>query len=260
MNKFVIPGILFTLFLSMYLQDSWPTVCLILLFFIGLYMLVMILNLLAIRKDESAWKPIHKLATPFSNFENIVKNVAGDTCIVEEHTIKTPDGVLLKCHRVRLNEKNAKDLMDDQFVGKVVVAHHSFCNCSEIMYKSFGYFFVMRGFDVWFTNARGNRYSLYHENPNIPYKEFFDFTFDDMVDDLKTVYDYVIEKTSETKITYISYSIGGEIFSCSHSDPKNLEFYKEHTKEAILFAPLLYPSMQKEHCSVSVTTKSINEF
>ena len=137
---------------------------------------------------------------------------------------------------------------DKKFANKPVLLHHGFFNSSVTMFFSCGEHLVARGFDCWFLNARGNRFSMYHENSEISYENFYDFTLDDYVTDVKTHYEYIMEKTDFSKIFYVGYSIGGMTYAMSHSDPENKDFYKNHTEKSILIAPVLCPtSMKPEH-------------
>ena len=117
---------------------------------------------------------------------------------------------------------------------------------------------VERGFDCWFVNARGNRFSLYHEDKDISYENFFDFTFDDYLIDLRSDYEYIMEKTNHSKLIFVANSIGGQIFAMSHSDKESKDFYKKHTEKTILTAPLLYAHLQKKEHGFNQTPESID--
>lgn len=240
--------------------NFYPKTSILFLVIFVVYSLIVFLNRIAIRKKVDEWKPIHKQATLFQNFESVVKSYIGDTGIIEEVTVKTDDGYLLKCHRVRLRDELMESLEDKRFVNKPVIAQHGFCNASETMFRICGKYLVEKGFDVWLPNVRGNRYSLYHEDENISYEKFYDFTLDDYAIDLKTHYKYVMEKTGCKKITLVGYSIGGMNFAMSHSDPDHKDFFKEHTDKVILVAPLLYAHLQKKEKGFNHTPESIEFF
>ena len=55
-----------------------------------------------------------------------------------------------------------------------------------------GFHIANLGFDVYVHNSRGNKYSLYHTNPDITNAEFFDFSFQEMaLYDVKAAFEYV---------------------------------------------------------------------
>lgn len=69
-----------------------------------------------------------------------------------------------------------------------------------------GFYFANQGYDVWFGNTRGNKYS----NPTLsPTKRnFWNFTFDQMAQfDLPAAFKYISNKTN-SKINYVGHSQG----------------------------------------------------
>ena len=94
-------------------------------------MSTVVLNRVAIRKKKDAFSPIHRLAYVLSIFKSFVRQQVGDICEIEEHTVKTNDGHLLKCHRVFLKKELMEKLQDKSNVGKVIYGHHSFLSSSE---------------------------------------------------------------------------------------------------------------------------------
>ena len=62
------------------------------------------------------------------------------------------------------------------------------------------------GYDVWVGNSRGNRYSSPRINSKI--KNFWNFTFDEMISyDLPAAFEYISKNTGQ-KIHYVGHSQG----------------------------------------------------
>ena len=52
------------------------------------------------------------------------------------------------------------------------------------------------GYDVWFPNSRGNKYSLQHEWLNATQFEFWDFSFEEIaIYDTPAVIEYILNVT-----------------------------------------------------------------
>jgi len=169
-----------------------------------------------------------------------------DRCDIEQHFITTDDGYILQAHRVKLKENLKKDLKDKTYVDQPVLFAHSFMSSSAIMFVPNAKYFIEKGCDVWLANQRGNRWSMYHTNPNISEKEFFDYDIDDHTNDIKCFYEEIIKVTKKQKIMYFGYSMGGLLFATSHSKTETKEFFQKHTLKAILIAPFLYPSLAQK--------------
>ena len=96
---------------------------------------------------------------------------------------------------------------------------------------------VDRGFDVWFTNARGNTYSKHN---NLTYDwtpTYWDFSFDDLgkydnVANMKYIYDY----TGGKKVSFFGYSLGTTQAFYSLAKLEE-EFFAEHSRAFALMAP-----------------------
>ena len=76
-----------------------------------------------------------------------------------------------------------------------------------------GFMLADAGFDVWFGNNRGNRYSRAHTDPNlspdVPDSGFWEFTWDDMaVSDLPAMLSYVRAITEAKTVGYVGHSEG----------------------------------------------------
>jgi lysosomal acid lipase/cholesteryl ester hydrolase len=69
------------------------------------------------------------------------------------------------------------------------------------------------GFDVWLGNNRGNFYSFESMNTTYQTREFWQFGPEEIgTIDLPTMIDYILLKTGESKVTYLSLQQGGQVF------------------------------------------------
>ena len=175
----------------------------------------------------------------------------------------TKDGAILLAHRINLTSDLKAALEDQTCVGKVALLVHSMNCCSEVFFlqgngKNIGTYWVEKGYDVWLTNQRGNRYSLDHKDPNITAEKFFDYSIDQYALDVETYYKFIEGKTPQGgKITYVSYSLGGYIFSMSHSEGKICKYLNSKTERAVLVAPLLLPALVKPEAGVIVPQEAL---
>ena len=93
------------------------------------------------------------------------------------------------------------------------------------------------GFDIWFTNARGNTYSktsLFFEDYS---EQYWDFSFDtlgkyDNVANMKYIYDY----TGGKKVSYFGYSLGTTQGFYSLATMED-EFFAEHAQAFAFMGP-----------------------
>jgi pimeloyl-ACP methyl ester carboxylesterase len=177
----------------------------------------------------------------------------------------TKDGTILLAHRVNLNSELKAALEDQSCVGKVALLVHSMNCCSEVFFlqgngSNIGTYWVEKGYDVWLTNQRGNRYSLDHKDPNITAEIFFDYSIDQYALDVETYYKFIEGKTQCGKITYVSFSLGGFIFSMSHSEGKVCKYLNSKTERAVLVAPLLIPALSKLEAGIVIPQNALVYF
>ena len=137
------------------------------------------------RKNKDQYVPIHREAAKFQEFCDLVQSDMQDKCETESHFIKTNDGYILQTFRVKLKEKYRNDLKDKSFVDQPVLMFHSFMASSVLVYPHNAKYFIGKGCDVWLSNTRGNRFSMYHTDKNINEKDFFNFCIDDYACDVK---------------------------------------------------------------------------
>lgn len=73
---------------------------------------------------------------------------------------------------------------------------------------SMAFIFADKGYDIWLPNTRGNKYSRSHLTMTPYQKEFWDFSFYEMVQDTKAVIEYVLYISRTFKVGYIGHSQG----------------------------------------------------
>jgi len=142
-------------------------------------------------------------------FCKLVQN-QGYAC--EEHQVTTSDDYILTLFRMRSKKVAAKAK------GSVPVVHiqHGLFGSSDIWImtepqNSIPFVMAQAGYDVWFGNNRGNKYSRHnsHIDPNKDAKTFFDFSFETLGEnDVPAIIDYEIKTTGMKKLTWIGHSQG----------------------------------------------------
>ena len=99
---------------------------------------------------------------------------------MEEHTMTTKDGYILKVFRI-LGLK-----YEGRKVKPVAYFQHGLLDSADCWVMNYAqkapaFVAARAGYDVWLGNSRGNKYS--HESyPSKPKKEFWEYGFEDMGD------------------------------------------------------------------------------
>jgi len=136
----------------------------------------------------------------------------------EEHIVQTGDGYLLGVHRLgwkRGEEEQRVNAGPGSIEKKVVYLHHGLMMNSEVWVcltekeRCLPFLLVEQGYDVWFGNNRGNKYSkksLHHSPTEIPFWTFSmdQFAFHDIPDTI----DYILDTTKQQSLSYIGFSQG----------------------------------------------------
>lgn len=107
--------------------------------------------------------------------------------------------------------------------------------------NSLGITLAEKGYDVWFGNIRGNKYSRQHKTLN-PNKDsaFWQFSFHEHgYYDLKAIVDTVLSETKYTKLTAIGHSQGNTIFYVLGSTRPE---YNDKINVLVSLAPVCYLS------------------
>jgi len=159
---------------------------------------------------------------------------------VQEHTVETDDGYLLTLHRLLPknyrpeNLTNYPDLHDMAGVGAksskkkaylavpcrgVVFFQHGFLQSSECWIfrkdsnQALPFLLASQGYDCWFGNVRGNKYSMKHRTLSPTGTAFWNYSIDDIaLKDVPAMLNYVVSNTGpDEKINYIGFSQGTAI-------------------------------------------------
>ncbi|KAJ6443846.1 triglyceride lipase-cholesterol esterase [Purpureocillium lavendulum] len=136
----------------------------------------------------------------------------------EEHIVQTKDGFLLGVHRLqwRKGEEGTKVNCGPRSVKKrVAYLHHGLLMNSEVWVcltdeqRCLPFELLERGFDVWFGNNRGNKYSkkAIHSSPTSV--QFWDFSMDEFAfHDIPDTIAYILDTTGQESLSYVGFSQG----------------------------------------------------
>lgn len=164
---------------------------------------------------------------------HVVQDAAGFTEIAEafgyeaqEHIVETRDGYLLGLHRICQTKAELRVRKQASLSRKrgqrpphvqkpVVYLHHGLMMNSEVWIcnleedRQLPFVLVERGYDVWFGNNRGNKYSKKHINLKSNDVPFWDFGLDDYaLRDIPDSISYILTTTKAPALSYIGFSQG----------------------------------------------------
>ncbi|CAO3669444.1 unnamed protein product [Umbelopsis ramanniana] len=128
----------------------------------------------------------------------------------------------------------------------VVLLNHGFLMSSEIWLcnlkesQNLPFLLAERGCDVWFANARGNKYSQQHMYKHPQSQPYWEFSLNEMaLYDLPDVVDYILETTGAPNLTYIGFSQGtAQAFAALSINPR----LNDRVNLFIALAPATTPS------------------
>lgn len=76
--------------------------------------------------------------------------------------------------------------------------------------NSLGFLLADNGYDIWFGNVRGSKFSLKHQSLEWNDPHYWDFSFHEMgTYDVPVMIDYMMDKTKAKNLFYIGHSQGG---------------------------------------------------
>ncbi|EGE81595.1 lysosomal acid lipase/cholesteryl ester hydrolase [Blastomyces gilchristii SLH14081] len=136
----------------------------------------------------------------------------------EEHVVQTGDGYLLGLHRLprKKGESFSKaNAYDGTRQKPVVYLHHGLLMNSEVWVcltdekRCLPFQLVDKGYDVWFGNNRGNKYSKKSGTHAPSSIAFWDFSMDEFAFyDIPDSIEYILSVTSQKALSYIGFSQG----------------------------------------------------
>ncbi|XP_001844305.2 lipase 1 [Culex quinquefasciatus] len=129
---------------------------------------------------------------------------------VEDHTVITEDGYVLKMFRILPKREN--------IVGKkpVLLVHGLWNSSANFVLNgssSFAFLLALAGYDVWLANLRGTRYSKEHTKLPGNSKEYWNFSCHEIgYYDLPAMIDHVVKVSDSEKVFYVGYSQGTTVY------------------------------------------------
>ncbi|KAK4073532.1 uncharacterized protein Triagg1_5358 [Trichoderma aggressivum f. europaeum] len=167
----------------------------------------------------------------------------------EEHIVQTKDGYLLGLHRLqwrRGEEGQRVNCGRNSAKKRVAYLHHGLLMNSEVWVcltdeqRCLPFELVERGFDVWFGNNRGNKYSKKSIHSSPTSVEFWDFSIDEFAfHDIPNSIEYILETTGQESLSYIGFSQGtAQAFAALAIHPK----LNQQVNVFIALAPAMAPA------------------
>ncbi|XP_067129976.1 gastric triacylglycerol lipase-like [Centruroides vittatus] len=133
---------------------------------------------------------------------------------VEEYTVQTRDGYLLKLFRIPYGRENREKNSKNR---AIVFLQHGFLESAidwviNFPHQSLGYILADEGYDVWMGNQRGNTYARKHIKYSPKDDEFWNFSIDEHARyDTPDSVDFVLNKTGQSQLYYVGFSQGNTI-------------------------------------------------
>ena len=202
-------------------------------------------------------KPVHDQSCAAVPFKELVPK----TYNFESYDVETEDGYILKMFRLRDEEKLKAGHIKK---GPILIVHCLTCSADEYMINgelSIGQFLVGQGYDVFFANNRGNKYSTRHKTLDVRSEEFWDFSFQQMGQyDVPAFLKKVQELTEHQKVTYIGHSQGTTQLFAALSDPEIPENKRvgHMIHKFIAVTPIVYIARHKSNFVSKLLSQSKN--
>ena len=168
-------------------------------------------------------------------------SIHGYKCI--EHEVTTKDGFILGVQRITQGRSEADG---NQTKKEPVVVQHGvmvdgatwFLNSPE---QNLPMILADSGFDVWVSNARGTKYSRKHTTLSPSDKEYWAWSWDELVTyEMPAIIDYVTKQTGQ-KTHYVGHSLGTLVALMSMAEGK----WVGQVKSIALLSPIAYLSHMK---------------
>ncbi|XP_023230271.1 gastric triacylglycerol lipase-like [Centruroides sculpturatus] len=167
---------------------------------------------------------------------NVTEIIINKGYPVEEYTVQTRDGYLLKLFRIPYGRGNREDNKNRP----VIFLQHGFLESAidwviNYPHQSLGYILADEGYDVWMGNQRGNTYARKHIKYSPEDDEFWNFSIDEHAKyDTPDSIDFVLNITGQSQLYYVGFSQGNLIVYAFLSE--NPEYNK--IKAVLSLAPV----------------------
>ncbi|KAK4042148.1 triacylglycerol lipase [Parachaetomium inaequale] len=206
-------------------------------------------NRLASPAQKRAERRRKSISTSIRNASDFVDLCAAFGYTAEEHVVQTKDGYLLGLHRLawRKGEEDARVNRGPKSIKKrVVYLHHGLLMNSEVWVcltdeqRCLPFTLVEKGFDVWFGNNRGNKYSKKSIHSSPTSLKFWNFSIDEFAfHDIPDSISYILETTGQQSLSYIGFSQGtAQAFASLAVHPK----LNDQVNVFIALAPAMSPA------------------
>ncbi|KAH6628502.1 Alpha/Beta hydrolase protein [Chaetomium tenue] len=206
-------------------------------------------NRLASPAQKRAERRRKSISTSIRNASDFVDLCAAFGYTAEEHVVQTKDGYLLGLHRLawKKGEEDVRVNRGPNSVKKrVVYLHHGLLMNSEVWVcltdeqRALPFTLVEKGFDVWFGNNRGNKYSKKSIHSSPTSLKFWNFSIDEFAfHDIPDSISYILETTGQQSLSYIGFSQGtAQAFASLAVHPK----LNDQVNVFIALAPAMSPA------------------
>ncbi|EAQ89788.1 hypothetical protein CHGG_06407 [Chaetomium globosum CBS 148.51] len=206
-------------------------------------------NRLASPAQKRAERRRKSISTSIRNASDFVDLCAAFGYTAEEHVVQTKDGYLLGLHRLawKKGEEEVRVNRGPNSVKKrVVYLHHGLLMNSEVWVcltdeqRALPFTLVEKGFDVWFGNNRGNKYSKKSIHSSPTSLKFWNFSIDEFAfHDIPDSISYILETTGQQSLSYIGFSQGtAQAFASLAVHPK----LNDQVNVFIALAPAMSPA------------------
>ncbi|KFB37048.1 AGAP011718-PA-like protein [Anopheles sinensis] len=176
---------------------------------------------------------------------------------IEKHVLTTPDGYILKLHRIpdplQFEDTTTPTASDqdsellrfgpkNRFRGAVLLVPGLFSTAADFVVTGpeNGLAFVLAdaGYDVWMANVRGSRFARKNVRLNVAQSEFWDFSFHEIgTIDIAAIVDYILRETNQPKVFYVGHNQGmSDLLALLASKPR----YNRKIHHAIGLAPVAF--------------------
>jgi pimeloyl-ACP methyl ester carboxylesterase len=166
------------------------------------------------------------------------------------YTVTTADGYILQMFRLRLTATELAKLspsLQANAKRPMLIQHGLFDDSTSMIVNeqnSFGWYLIQKGFDVWFGNNRGSKFSTRHINDNLSHKDFYNYSFQEMaLYDIPAFYNEILSDypgIPDQQIIYLGHSEGTSQMFAALADPSTKAFIRKHTERFMALAPIVY--------------------